>query len=73
LPGLDGDNATVTGVVLVGAVTVTFGALSSMVCRVMRSSPPETSAISRSSSRSGSFISQCARRRSNSACGPPFS
>ena len=36
-----------------------------------RSAPSAMVADSRSSSSSGSFISQCARRRSNSACGPP--
>ena len=41
------------------------------VRRVMSRLAPSCVAMRASSSSSGSFISQCARRRSNSACGPP--
>jgi len=54
-----------------GAVTVTGCAVSAMVRRVIVSSRPNCLPLKASSSRSGSFISQWARRRSNSVCGPP--
>ena len=54
-----------------GADTCTGGTPSSMERRSIVSLRPLAEAISRSSSRSGSFISQCERRRSRSVCGPP--
>ena len=47
------------------------GATSSVLRRSTISWPRSTRAVSACSSSSGSFISQCAVRRSSSACGPP--
>ena len=54
-----------------GLVTVTGSTVSARVRRDSTSSPSCRAPDSTSSSSSGSFISQCASRRSSSACGPP--
>ena len=54
-----------------GAVAITGADSSFNVWRSTVTSRPRASARSASSSRSGSFISQCARRRVRSTCGPP--
>ena len=54
-----------------GDVIVTGGKLVASVRRVTSMRPPTEVARSASSSRSGSFISQCATLRTSSGCGPP--
>ena len=54
-----------------GLVAVTGGTLSARVRRSIITAPSSPVPRSASSSSSGSFISQCASRRSSSSCGPP--
>ena len=54
-----------------GLVAVTGGTLSASVRRSISTAPSSPVPRSTSSSSSGSFISQCASRRSSSSCGPP--
>ena len=50
----------------------TLSFFSKLRCSIFKFCPSNVARRS-SSSRSGSFISQCASRRNNSACGPPLS
>ena len=69
-PGFSSASATVRSAPL-GPTSVTASAVSAMVWRSIWMSRPAAVARSASSSSAGSFISQWARRRRRSRCGPP--
>ena len=69
-PGFSSPSATVRSAPL-GPTSVTASAVSAMVWRSIWMSRPAAEARSASSSSAGSFISQWARRRRRSRCGPP--
>ena len=71
LPGLSCVTGSTTFAPSGPVIVTSPGGVSAMVRRVIVRTSAVTVAFNASSSSSGSFSIQCARRRSSSNCGPP--